>query len=460
MQAIEQYYLFEGGDIVGPFSVRELLSRAGFGAHSLVCPSEHSEEGDYWREASYYSEFGFPNQPKEPLPTPTSSSVEKKEISRPITQRSEAPSQQEQPMSVPLSQMPAQPIETITTATSADKAELTLPVLPQATSSEQASAISAAAETPDSLPVDTKIITKENPIERYFNTMREGDLGNILGIPDETNSDLNLIRAVEQQFERTDPSTAPPAHLEKDPFDDFTSAKKQTETFPPAVDEVDRQTQAALTQGLQALQQDNSLSLKNAEKIPAVSIPTLEPTAPPISPATDKQSGFGKFVRGALVCLVGLTVLGVGGYFWADKGHILSKLRAKIHTTLETPAQPQVPVPVPAPVPVPNAPRQAEMPEATLEQQAQDIVKHYVLDQNRGSIEEYLTKRHAAELASGYTAMWVAEPLHRNAYVVRYRLVKARQEPIVYVFQADTSKKKLTGALNNITLDLIGKINL
>ena len=31
-------------------------------------------------------------------------------------------------------------------------------------------------------------------------------------------------------------------------------------------------------------------------------------------------------------------------------------------------------------------------------------------------------------------------------------------EPIVYVFQADVSKGTLTGALNNVALDLLGKI--
>lgn len=31
-------------------------------------------------------------------------------------------------------------------------------------------------------------------------------------------------------------------------------------------------------------------------------------------------------------------------------------------------------------------------------------------------------------------------------------------EPIVYVFQADAASGKLTGALNNIALDLVGKI--
>ena len=86
------------------------------------------------------------------------------------------------------------------------------------------------------------------------------------------------------------------------------------------------------------------------------------------------------------------------------------------------------------------------------------MVQNYTLDKSRGPVEHYLTQRYSRELANGYGAMWSAEPLHRDVYVVKYRLAKTRKEPIVYIFQVDTAKKKLTGALNNITLDLVGKI--
>ena len=45
-----------------------------------------------------------------------------------------------------------------------------------------------------------------------------------------------------------------------------------------------------------------------------------------------------------------------------------------------------------------------------------------------------------------------------NVYIVKYRLSKTRSEPVVYIFQVDVARNKLTGALNNITLDLVGKI--
>ena len=70
----------------------------------------------------------------------------------------------------------------------------------------------------------------------------------------------------------------------------------------------------------------------------------------------------------------------------------------------------------------------------------------------------YLDHLYRDKLSQGYTGAWSAEPLHKNAYIVKYRLTKTRMEPIVYVFQADVSKGTLTGALNNVALDLLGKI--
>ena len=108
---------------------------------------------------------------------------------------------------------------------------------------------------------------------------------------------------------------------------------------------------------------------------------------------------------------------------------------------------------------VPQVVSIAAEPEPTAEERAKEIVQNYVLDEKRGTVESYLMRRYAQQLAAGYSAHWLAEPLHRNVYVVEYRLSKTRQEPIVYIFQADIEKKKLTGALNNITLDLVGKLN-
>lgn len=89
---------------------------------------------------------------------------------------------------------------------------------------------------------------------------------------------------------------------------------------------------------------------------------------------------------------------------------------------------------------------------------ALSAVQNYTLSGGRGTVAAYLDRLYRDKLSHGYTGNWSAEPLHKNAYIVKYRLTKTRMEPIVYVFQADVSKGTLTGALNNVALDLLGKI--
>lgn len=108
-----------------------------------------------------------------------------------------------------------------------------------------------------------------------------------------------------------------------------------------------------------------------------------------------------------------------------------------------------------AEIPVPPPPQSAE---PSLADQAIAIVKNYSLPANRGTIASYLDRLYRTQKAQGYTASWSAESLHKSTYIVKYRLTKTRMEPLVYIFQVDVAQGKITGALNNITLDLVGKI--
>ncbi len=85
-------------------------------------------------------------------------------------------------------------------------------------------------------------------------------------------------------------------------------------------------------------------------------------------------------------------------------------------------------------------------------------VQNHQLPGGKGTIASYFDRLYKTQLSQGYTGEWSAEALHKNTYIVKYRLSKTRVEPIVYVFQADAARGKLTGALNNIALDLVGKI--
>lgn len=113
-----------------------------------------------------------------------------------------------------------------------------------------------------------------------------------------------------------------------------------------------------------------------------------------------------------------------------------------------------------AALPVPASPRSAlETPSLpTAADKALAAVQNYQLPGGKGTVASYFDRMYKTQMSQGYTGEWSAEALHKNTYIVKYRLSKTRTEPIVYVFQADAARGKLTGALNNVALDLIGKI--
>ena len=326
--------------------------------------------------------------------------------------------------------------------------------------------------------------------------MRTGDLGNILGIPDpKVNSDMNLSRVMEKEFEKTDPMLSAHPATEKDPFDEFTPRTEQTEA-PQATtpDEIDRQTQAQLTSetNTQQTAEATPTDLKSEELVsasaeskadseatkspsPAQSatleqavsalLPETAPADTPTEPnsfaqhiaeepsvklSLPTQTTFEQPKQGGwwigLVGIVGLLLLALGAGIWLRYTGGKTAPSQPVAPTLPaaTAAKPVIRENGAAPT---KTPPPAETKKPAPVQQAES-----------GTIQEFFTSHYATQLAQGYAFAWSAEPLHKQVYVVKYRLAKTRKEPIVYIFQVDTSKKKLTGALNNITLDLVGKI--
>lgn len=612
-----KYCLFDGGDVVGPFTAEQLLHRPGFGAHSLVCPEEYSDEEAYWKEARAYEEFGFEPKPQQPavvLPEeeefPSDKFVEemkqamteissikveeKASVQNPPQQAPKAtpktepeeplpPSKPQEAPAQPAMPEPAAPAKkptlsnpkkenkkkqtpsissmllreseemkrqrvaraAVTEAEKQKKAGHLPPISPnkepeptQPTEEKKPAPKEAkpqAKPQKDAFAAAVEKVTHTSsvsPIEEYFNTIKSGDLGNILGIPDpKENSDMNLARALESQFAKTDPGlTFASNKEEKDPFDEFTSDKKEKEEldeslFEPTPAQADKQTEENLTHSLPDLKSAEALPLVGQTRPPLAATqdtqptqPSTEDTQPPqvqemivpeqeddpndktvktilegklkvdtlrqeipepikeVPPEPDytphlrkeqvvpndeyvvKKPADGKLKF--VFLFLGLCVLLLGAYLnWTheEAPQIAQETQEEQSAVTEEPQQtaalPDARAAVNA-VPEPEEQKQQDPLEL-----AKDIVKNYQLDKGRGTVEEYLNKLYAKQLKNGYAAMWSAEPLHRNSYVVKFRLAKTRKEPIVYIFQADTAKKKLTGALNNITLDLVGKIS-
>ena len=196
-----KYWLFERGDVVGPFPAEELTGREGFGPQSLVCPEDRGDDDTFWKEAQFYEDFA-------PAASPAPAEPDGKQAS-----------------AVP---EPAQP---------AEKKDVFDEELDSLLSENNplAEAEPSAGETAEKVHFPPHEPAKSGPIEDYFNNIQGGDLGNILGIPDPNeNSDMNLARALEKQFKQTQPpvQAQTPVQIESGPFDEFT-AKEDLDDLTP-----------------------------------------------------------------------------------------------------------------------------------------------------------------------------------------------------------------------------------
>ncbi len=196
-----KYWLFERGDVVGPFPAEELTGREGFGPQSLVCPEDRGDDDTFWKEAQFYEDFA------------------------PAASSAPAEPDEKQASAVP---EPAQP---------AEKKDVFDEELDSLLSENNplAEAEPSAGETAEKVHFPPHEPAKSGPIEDYFNNIQGGDLGNILGIPDPNeNSDMNLARALEKQFKQTEPplQTQTPVQIESGPFDEFT-AKEDLDDLTP-----------------------------------------------------------------------------------------------------------------------------------------------------------------------------------------------------------------------------------
>lgn len=196
-----KYWLFERGDVVGPFPAEELTGREGFGPQSLVCPEDRGDDDTFWKEAQFYEDFA-------PAASPAPAEPDEKQAS-----------------AVP---EPAQP---------AEKKDVFDEELDSLLSENNplSEAEPSAGETAEKVHFPPHEPAKSGPIEDYFNNIQGGDLGNILGIPDPNeNSDMNLARALEKQFKQTEPplQAQTPVQIESGPFDEFT-AKEDLDDLTP-----------------------------------------------------------------------------------------------------------------------------------------------------------------------------------------------------------------------------------
>lgn len=474
-----RYWFFDGNDVVGPFTTKELVANKGFGATSLICPEELSDDGDHWQPAALFAEVKSllaKNSPDE------SAVTFEEEMDSLLKERS--------PLSFD---------ETLT-----EGPNLEIPKKP----------------------------SKPGPIEDYFNNIKEEDLGDILGIPDPNDdSDMDLAHALEKQLAKTSSTRRKQREENKeeqevpqaDPaeathhvasitevFGVSTQAETTEPTLPPLpsstlpvlADEKPIATNASpsTTQTAPSLRTEQNIvpstdfasqpsqqeTPQKGQPAPAEEEPTYIIPNPALLRAekvevnsvrarlkqTQEMKEFlnetqnshlkrqYKAQRRILVMLLAALAIMVAlvcvMQFKKHQQLVLTTHSTTAPTTanytqeLLNDATPVVAPVVPAPEP--------DASQSSQDQIALSVVQNYPLSGNRGTIANYLDRLYKTQLAQGYTASWGVEPLYKDTYIVKYRLTKTRKEPIIYVFQANAATRKLTGALNNISLDLVGKI--
>lgn len=543
-----KYWLFDGEDIIGPFSPQEIAARAGYSDSILVCPENQSEDENAWQTAAHFTDF----TQREILPKtsnknlPSSLKIEK-EADRLTSVPQPTPSPRKiLPVitSVPISNTEGEEsvLETKSMAeekqsssTNASEEILSKEKVPnqKEQKKEQSVPQETAVSSIQMAPLTEKEKTGDTPAIPSENEMDQNELSlhslPILGVSEST---LPPLPAGDITFYTPSKEPAEWDRPQDEPAQENLQTLPQNEIVPPSVqtpiatpeqphqkDKPKPQEDKPEPQNIVQPAEDQPVVLQPAvsqppvekteeeekEKNPSVSIPfsaeeetpedffaqtisSFEQIPPELVRAQDKEaveratqpilaqteptdfipqktSGSGtRFLFFMGVLLVLLLVLVATGY-WLARTNQANRAPTVAGASA---ASTQMPAPTNTTPSVKTESAQVQRPDISvpppavtvspLQEKALKIVKNYQLSNQRGTVETHLNKLYASQLSQGYQASWSAEPLHKSTYIVKYRLTKTRTEPVMYVFQVDTSTEKLTGALNNITLDLVGKI--
>jgi len=483
-----KYWLFDGEDVTGPFAPYEIAERTDFSPATLVCPETDSEKEDAWKPVSFFEDFSEENIRAARAAAQGTTVAESEE--KILVQEEQTPSKIEETFSVPISQISPEeePLFVVKKQETPSAAEPTTPE-PQTEKSFQIPA-KEQEEQPVSVQSETRKIPPAEAVEENSTPV----VKNTEEIP----APVAKISETEQVF-TPEEEVSLPEQSSADTAESETVSEDVTQILIPEETE-DEPAQTSAYEETPADEPEETVSTftieESEESEEGVPIPTIithdseQPaesegtntqTPAPQEPARPKRSIFRKILLVALVILFFLIAGCVVAVYQATKDIKSTPLPPKIAASepkTETAPQEKIPsVPVsqepikqpatkptvaPAPsaevlsnIPVPPPPKQVIL---SLQDRAINIVKNYELSNHRGTIEDYLNKAYGHQFSQGYTGSWSAELLHKNTYIVKYRLTKTRVEPTIYVFQVDTQHEKLTGALNNITLDLIGKI--
>lgn len=82
-----------------------------------------------------------------------------------------------------------------------------------------------------------------------------------------------------------------------------------------------------------------------------------------------------------------------------------------------------------------------------------DVVKNYQLGSGKGSISNWFSNTFSA--SNQVREEWNATYLSGDLFVVQYRVLRYKSEPIVYLFEVDVKKNKIIRGINNNAIELL-----
>ncbi len=174
--------------------------------------------------------------------------------------------------------------------------------------------------------------------------------------------------------------------------------------------------------------------------------------------------GLGYFFLGEGVSLSELTMLNLGGKKKAQE--LSSQLEGKAEGSQpvlkaepagvdEEALQPAATQPAAQPAGQEAPPAAPEKPANENIRKSLEIVKDYKLSGGRGTIKSWFANAFLSGAAGGTNEEWTATPLHGDILVVQYRLLRPKQEPMVYQFEVDAAKQDIVRGINNNAIELL-----
>jgi len=212
------------------------------------------------------------------------------------------------------------------------------------------------------------------------------------------------------------------------------------------------------------------------DKTQRIPVPTVKggKPEPKAAPERAKRKG-GRMAFLAILVIFGSMAAGGLGYFFMGEGVSFSefsllnlggkKKSSGMSSQLDPKVEPvsaseadQTPAPAPAPeaqpAPAPQ-PAPVEKPANENIKKALDIVKGYKLSGGRGNVATWFSNSFLTGTTGGANEEWTATPLHGDILVVQYRLLRPRQEPLIYQFEVDAAKNDIVRGINNNAIELL-----